>query len=774
MKAPTGIIEVRDRTTPSNPVAGFRRLYTKSDGKLYALSSTGTESMAVYDDDARLTDTRTPSNDANLVHLTGDETLAGIKTLTSETVHTSTNAHRHVQGNYGALMRMDSNFSYYLLTASGDQYGSFNALRPLTIAHATGLVTMGNGLTLSNGLTLGSWPVEWTSGSGLPTFNTRSAGVKIILSGPVNSIRTDYGIGLASSTMWFGVPNSASKFQWYAGEALVATLSGTGVLTVDRLITGTDLEIAEGGTGGHAVPTAGGVIYGVSASAYGATPAGSSGQVLTSRGAAIPTWEDDTLPLDKLNQLTASDQHLALAKQQRDREDGVQYIEKWATFTSANWNTVTHNQISGGKLYGLGTTQSPAGSARPMSVPKGSKFRITSTVNWVTGGGNYVMFGLCKNAAPLAVSAVGAVMWGVTVGGQPVRFNNGAVTGYASANMTAVEGSTATTSTWSYTVCIVGDENGISVSLTQSTHSVEWTDYIPWSAVVSDFVSACLWVNDTRALSGSSIGPMLLSTSSTTAVPRATIEDATEWVVTAVDAAGDNMRICLPTNYDSRVPSPVIMYYHGGAGSETEAYDPAKRTMMQTLSDAGYIIASTNGAGFNWGNSAGLLSYLYLYRYLRDHFAIGPIHHLGQSMGGLASTLSMASRGMPAASLALIYPVTNLAALYANPTFTSVINTAYGIPGSGTYAARTAGHDPNLMPGKVFRGLPIWATASYADVTVNRVANLDAFVTNVTPFASEITTRTSTGLHGDATNFDAATATSLLAFFDRHNAASGA
>jgi hypothetical protein len=53
-------------------------------------------------------------------------------------------------------------------------------------------------------------------------------------------------------------------------------------------VTGT-LPIANGGTNSTGIPTAGGVAYGTG-TAYAVTVAGTSGQVLTSNGAAAPTW----------------------------------------------------------------------------------------------------------------------------------------------------------------------------------------------------------------------------------------------------------------------------------------------------------------------------------------------------------------------------------------------------------------------------------------------------------------------------------------------------
>jgi hypothetical protein len=60
---------------------------------------------------------------------------------------------RMIGGNYGAFLRNDGTYTYLLLTASGNQYGAWNALRPFYINDATGVVGMNSGLALSGGLT---------------------------------------------------------------------------------------------------------------------------------------------------------------------------------------------------------------------------------------------------------------------------------------------------------------------------------------------------------------------------------------------------------------------------------------------------------------------------------------------------------------------------------------------------------------------------------------------------------------------------------------------
>jgi fibronectin-binding autotransporter adhesin len=60
---------------------------------------------------------------------------------------------RMIGGNYGAFFRNDGANTYFLLTASGSQYSSWNTLRPFTVADSTGYVTMANGVGVTGGFT---------------------------------------------------------------------------------------------------------------------------------------------------------------------------------------------------------------------------------------------------------------------------------------------------------------------------------------------------------------------------------------------------------------------------------------------------------------------------------------------------------------------------------------------------------------------------------------------------------------------------------------------
>ncbi|MED9631361.1 tail fiber protein [Escherichia marmotae] len=61
----------------------------------------------------------------------------------------SANGLRVAYGNYGFFIRSDGKDTYFMLTASGDRFGSWNNLRPLTINNANGSVSIGHGLNVT-------------------------------------------------------------------------------------------------------------------------------------------------------------------------------------------------------------------------------------------------------------------------------------------------------------------------------------------------------------------------------------------------------------------------------------------------------------------------------------------------------------------------------------------------------------------------------------------------------------------------------------------------
>ena len=139
----------------------------------------------------------------------------------------------------------------------------------------TGWVTTANA-----GGTIGVTAMPWTQFSGAGTY---TAGTGLTLTGTQFSI-TNTAVTAAS----YGSATAVGTFTVNAQGQLTAAASTAIAIAASQVTSGT-LAIAQGGTNSSATPTNGGVGYGTgTAHAYSA--AGTSGQVLTSAGAASPTW----------------------------------------------------------------------------------------------------------------------------------------------------------------------------------------------------------------------------------------------------------------------------------------------------------------------------------------------------------------------------------------------------------------------------------------------------------------------------------------------------
>ena len=82
------------------------------------------------------------------VDMTGNQTVGGVKTFSSEIKSTAANSFRLKNGNYGVFLRNDSSAFYILVTASGDADGNWTSARPLTINLSNGVCSI-NGTAAS-------------------------------------------------------------------------------------------------------------------------------------------------------------------------------------------------------------------------------------------------------------------------------------------------------------------------------------------------------------------------------------------------------------------------------------------------------------------------------------------------------------------------------------------------------------------------------------------------------------------------------------------------
>lgn len=92
-------------------------------------------------------------NDSTWIKIFGGKSfLTNTLRANGEIQTSAVNSYRHVYGNYGTFWRMDGTNLYLLFTNSGNQYGSYNGLRPIYFNLSNGKCTMDNGLRVVNGL----------------------------------------------------------------------------------------------------------------------------------------------------------------------------------------------------------------------------------------------------------------------------------------------------------------------------------------------------------------------------------------------------------------------------------------------------------------------------------------------------------------------------------------------------------------------------------------------------------------------------------------------
>lgn len=219
--------------------------------------------------------------------------------------------------------------------------------------------------------------------------------------------------------------------------------------------------------------------------------------------------------------------------------------------------------------------------------------------------------------------------------------------------------------------------------------------------------------------------------------------------------------------YNSSNPTKVVLYAHGVGESESAMLDDAlKSGVVTALLTAGYILAGSNQHGDNWGSQQAVDDLVALEKHVRDNYNVSGVCIWSQSMGGMSGLLCAAQGKFEVLGWLGTYPVCNLANLYSLGSYTSQINTAHGVTGSGsgTYANRTRGLDPALLTGFSWRHMPMRLYASTGDTVVPRANNADTLAALVAGCARETDLVACSGDHGHASHFQPA---EYLAFFDR-------
>lgn len=123
--------------------AEFKLLSYKADGTGIAIGKKATDSNKV--------EVNMNVDVNNNLNVDGNETVGGTLTSTGEMRGgLGYGQFRAAQGNYGFFIRNDGDNTYFMLTNSGDAYGSWNGLRPITVQNGDGKVHFGNGVQIDS------------------------------------------------------------------------------------------------------------------------------------------------------------------------------------------------------------------------------------------------------------------------------------------------------------------------------------------------------------------------------------------------------------------------------------------------------------------------------------------------------------------------------------------------------------------------------------------------------------------------------------------------
>lgn len=214
-------------------------------------------------------------------------------------------------------------------------------------------------------------------------------------------------------------------------------------------------------------------------------------------------------------------------------------------------------------------------------------------------------------------------------------------------------------------------------------------------------------------------------------------------------AGGHTIKVLVPATYVDL----AIIYFHGyGSNAGHITSDADKTAAVNMLTDAGYLIASSDAAGNSWGNTAGQDAYRALGAYLDTNYAPAKYGFWPESMGGCCGYL-LAANGFT--NLVGIYgasPVCSLANMFngnSGATYPPSIRTAFGIAANGSdYSSKTSGFDPLLATPPT--RIPTRFVASTSDTIVNKAANSDAMSATFASSKAERDVILHTGDHGDA------------------------
>lgn len=454
----------------------------------------------------------------------------------------------------------------------------------------------------------------------------------------------------------------------------------------------------------------------------------------------------DTTALTRLGYLGRTDAILSSARSDAQYSDATQFNEAWANLT--NW-IVGEIQVSAGGVYASDASPSTGGTHQITVTPGTTRYRVRASIT-VVGGGNsnavFVGFTKAGAAACTTANSVGIGIFGL----EAMYMDRGSF----SVTLGAVVAGT-------YYITAIIDETNISVTLTDQYGTAEAHYSVPL-ATFGTPTGIAVYNSDSRQLTGNYIG-QLTASSDTVSCSTRTVEITSPSVSWTPDANSQSFHVALPIGYDARKPVPTLLYCHPRGGTEMSVLTESQMYNVYTnLLANGIAVVSHNQHGNGWGNQQSLDDMAISYRYIRDHYNLGPVVLAGASMGGVAS-LNIAQQRVIPGVVGWIgwYPICSLIQGYTIAGFSADINTAYGITQQSQIPSA---YDPLQQFGYAFRGIPMRFYASSGDTTAVEASNSTPMAALVLPYTTEAVVVQCTGGHGDVSHYQPS---DVLAFVQR-------
>jgi pimeloyl-ACP methyl ester carboxylesterase len=443
-------------------------------------------------------------------------------------------------------------------------------------------------------------------------------------------------------------------------------------------------------------------------------------------------------------------------------DQAMTFSELWTNTKS--W-TVVHEVVSNGFLYSDGSGANPSEATFNMPLGSADTARLHTTINipsLLSQSADFVI-GVWTGATNTTASGL------VGLSGIGVRF------GYGSTNVIAEFPALVTVSTnlpiGTYNVEVNVDSNTISFVLYGPGHTNEFSTTNS-RAGIGTINGFGIWNTDTRVnFGGASVGPLCIRKSLVN-VPNAPAE-TNDFVVESI-VNNDPCRIWIPPNYDATYGAWLIVPRHGngyshdspmnGPGGFGAINNNGPNYFYQTLVNAGYIVASGDDAGNDWGNQGGVTATYNLIEWVKNHYNVRGVFLFGESMGSLGCLNFINQYQDVVSGYVGLFPVTGLVNM-TNGFWTFITN-AFGI---GNYSTATTGFDPETLINGVnspdrYRNVPMRFYCSPSDNTVLQASNTWYFVTNVVQgYVPEATIVECTGAHGDASHYQTNDVLSTLA-----------